>query len=190
MSDGIRNWLLLISAGLNLFLLGVLLPNTDRLFGPRPPQPRMVQPLGPGGPLPAPMAFMGEISRTMTPPDAEIFCGAMRDLPDGFLSMEDELRIARRESQRLLRAPTFDEENFKAALSRGIVARSRFEEHQRDALARAAIALSEQGRVLLGSPPRRGGGPEFRPPLPPREGGPGGGPSGGPGGGPPGCGPR
>jgi uncharacterized membrane protein len=188
MSPGIRNWLLLISAGLNLFLLGVLLPNTERLFNPPPqPPPRAVQPLGPGGPLPAPMAFMGEISRHMTPADAEIFCGAMRDLPDGFMSMEDELRIARRESQRLLRAATFDEANFKAIITRGILARSQFEEHQRDALARAAIAMSDEGRVLLGSPPRRAGGPEFRPPL--REGGPGG-PGGPGGGGRPGCGPR
>jgi hypothetical protein len=153
MMGGVRNWLILISAGLNLFLLGVLVPNFDRLLNPMPH--RMPGPgMGPGG-GPSPMGFMQEVSRRLSPEDADAFCKAMGNLPERFVAMEREWRGAMEESQKMLRDGAFDIDRFKATVTRGIVARTEFEERQRDDLAQAALAMSAEGRATLGTSPHR-----------------------------------
>lgn len=130
-----RSWtgaLLLGSAGLNLFLLGTLVPGwLDPGRAPGPP------PFHPG-----PAAVLTEVAKELPPSDALI----LRDLAARTPPLADDAGPIIEAIRGVLRAEPFDAARFRALLGELAAKRAALEGERLDAMAAAAAAMSPAGR--------------------------------------------
>lgn len=149
---------LLASVGLNLFLLGTMVP---RWLGPNPPHPDkmiMAGPEGPGGPLGpgAPFFAMRRMLDDLPEADAKIlkdhFGSDMEKFTDKARSFRDRIDRLRD----LMRADPFDAPALRAELESAAAERVGMEKAQTDAIVEVLGKLSPEGRRRLADirPPR------------------------------------
>lgn len=165
---------LLASVGLNLFLLGTMVP---RWLGPKPPfgdKMVMMGPDGPGGPG-GPLFAMHRMMDDLPEADAKILkehfgsdMEKMMEKAKSFRGRIDRLRD-------LMRADPFDPVALRAELESAAADRQAMEKVQTDRIIEVLGKLSPEGRRRLAEmrPPRMminerrmHGGPALRPPPP------------------------
>jgi uncharacterized membrane protein len=167
---------LLASVGLNLFLVGTLVP---RWLGPKPPQGDkmiMAGPEGPGGVGPGgPFFAMRRMMDDLPEADARIlkdhFGSDMQNFADKANSFRERIDRLRD----LMRADPFDPVALRAALEDAAVERQGIEKAQTDSIIEVLGKLSPEGRRRLAemraprimmNERRMHGGPDFPPPPP------------------------
>lgn len=165
---------LLASVGLNLFLLGTMVP---RWLGPKPPfgdKMVMMGPDGPGGPG-GPLFAMHRMMDDLPEADAKIlkehFGSDMEKMMEKAKSFRDRIDRLRD----LMRADPFDPAALRTELESAAADRQAMEKAQTDRIIEVLGKLSPEGRRRLAEmrPPRMminerrmHGGPDMRPPPP------------------------
>lgn len=166
LSPTVLRAILLGSVGLNLFLLGTLVPGW--LQGPpdRPPHDRLVagMPGGPDGPL----GIVRRIADDLPPADAEILRGAFDPASDDFRRLMQGMRQELEQLRAIIGKEPFDEAALRTALTEATAARARFETTQQERLATAIARMSPEGRKRMAEwrgplrlPLRGPGGPDM-----------------------------
>lgn len=165
---------LLASVGLNLFLLGTMVP---RWLGPKPPfADKMVMmgpdgPGGPGGPLFAMHRMMDDLPEADAKILKEHFGSDMEKMMEKAKSFRDRIDRLRD----LMRADPFDSVALRTELESAAADRQTMEKAQTDRIIEVLGKLSPEGRRRLAEmrPPRMminerrmHGGPDIRPPPP------------------------
>lgn len=165
---------LLASVGLNLFLLGTMVP---RWLGPKPPfgdKMVMMGPDGPGGPG-GPLFAMHRMMDDLPEADAKIL---KEHFGSDMEKMMDKAKLFRDRIDRLrdlMRADPFDPVALRTELESTAADRQTMEKAQTDRIIEVLGKLSPEGRRRLAEmrPPRMminerrmHGGPEMRPPPP------------------------
>jgi Spy/CpxP family protein refolding chaperone len=165
---------LLVSVGLNLFLLGTMVP---RWLGPKPPfgdKMVMMGPDGPGGPG-GPLFAMHRMMDDLPEADAKIlkehFGSDMEKMMEKAKSFRDRIDRLRD----LMRADPFDPVALRTELESVAGDRQAMDKAQTDRIIEVLGKLSPEGRRRLAEmrPPRMminerrmHGGPDMRPPPP------------------------
>lgn len=165
---------LLASVGLNLFLLGTMVP---RWLGPKPPfgdKMVMMGPDGPGGPG-GPLFAMHRMMDDLPEADAKIlkehFGSDMEKMMDKAKSFRDRIDRLRD----LMRADPFDPVALRTELESAAADRQTMEKAQTDRIIEVLGKLSPEGRRRLAemrpsrmmiNERRMHGGPDLRPPPP------------------------
>ncbi len=177
LSPTLTRALLLGSVGLNLFLLGTLVPGWLHRPPERPPHDRLLVG-GPGGPD-GPLGIVRRIADDLPPADAEILRGAFDPASDDFRQLMQGMRQELEQLRSIIGREPFDEAALRKALAEATAARTRFETTQQERLATAIARMSPEGRKRMAEwkgpirMPLRGPGPGGPDMLMLRDGGPG-----------------
>ncbi|WP_114393184.1 periplasmic heavy metal sensor [Oleisolibacter albus] len=136
---------LLGSVGLNLFLIGTLVPGW---LHPRPDHPPvMAERLPPG--MEGPLSAVRRLAEELSPEDAAILRQAFSPDQEKFRTMIEAIRTGIDSTREILKAEPFDEAAFRKALADVNAVRDRFEANQQEILATAVAQLSPEGRKRM-----------------------------------------
>ncbi|MFY8095235.1 MAG: periplasmic heavy metal sensor [Niveispirillum sp.] len=168
---------LLASVGLNLFLVGTMVP---RWLGPKPPHGErmvMIGPDGPGGPggFGGPLFAMRRMVDDLPEADAKILRDHFGSDMDLFAEKAKSFRYRIDRLRDLMRADPFDPVALRTELENAAAERQSMEKAQTDSIIEVLGKLSPEGRRRLAEmrPPRilinerhLQGGPDLPPPPP------------------------
>jgi uncharacterized membrane protein len=149
--DRASRWILLVSLGLNLFLIGAGGAFAARQYLSPPAQTttwvdRSVA------------ARIERLAATLPPADGDILRATYRANAKAVDGARDVYRRAQDEARGILRNEPFDSEAMRAAMGRARVARQGFDQLLQDAIATAAARMTPAGRTKLADwPPAQRG---------------------------------
>jgi uncharacterized membrane protein len=152
MSESRLRWLLVVSFGLNLFLLGIMAARVATMVGMHRHHHEMMMMRGPMGDGPFAEGMGGPHDR-LPEADRAILRQALEPLKpsDGDRKAMQERH---EQLQKLMQADSFDANAFKALLRQGGEDRAKHAQQRQDALADALAKMSPEGRKALSEGPR------------------------------------